>query len=228
MKQKATPSTKWYMGFAPIIILVLIALAVVGYFGYKNYWQKVQAPITTLSTPTDSAVSDKSQTTALSIRNLGFSIPKNWWSKKGKNDSYPIEWYDLNPTTLTIPYPTIPIFQVRTDKEDVSLPDKAGGVIKMWHLINVKSLDIFSGSLQGLKIQGTVDPSQDNFNSRFAKGAKVQIGLFIFGGNTYQILGHVSETQNRNVFDQILSTFKFTSSIPSPTPINTQPTGTSS
>lgn len=28
-------------GFAPIIILIFIALAVVGYFGYKNYWPKI-------------------------------------------------------------------------------------------------------------------------------------------------------------------------------------------
>jgi hypothetical protein len=30
-------------GFAPILILVLIALVVVGYFGYKNYWSKMQS-----------------------------------------------------------------------------------------------------------------------------------------------------------------------------------------
>lgn len=29
-------------GFAPIIILILIALVAIGYFGYKNYWPKLQ------------------------------------------------------------------------------------------------------------------------------------------------------------------------------------------
>lgn len=42
-------------GFAPIIILVLIALAVVGYFGYKNYWPKSQTPVITSPFPTVTA-----------------------------------------------------------------------------------------------------------------------------------------------------------------------------
>lgn len=55
MKQKATPreATRRSGGFAPIIILVLMALAIVGYFGYKNYWPNAQSriPPTPTATP---------------------------------------------------------------------------------------------------------------------------------------------------------------------------------
>jgi len=37
-------------GFIPVLILVFIALTVVGYFGYKNYWPKIQ--ISPSPTPT--------------------------------------------------------------------------------------------------------------------------------------------------------------------------------
>lgn len=38
-------------GFAPIIILVLVVLAVVGYFGYKNFLPKQQTLVTNFPTP---------------------------------------------------------------------------------------------------------------------------------------------------------------------------------
>ncbi len=40
MKQKGYSPIK--SGFAPIIILVLVVLGLVGYFAYKNYWPKLQ------------------------------------------------------------------------------------------------------------------------------------------------------------------------------------------
>lgn len=59
-------------GFAPIIILVLISLAVVGYFVYKN-WTKPK----TVITPTPSA--STSSTTASYISNqFSFSLPQGW------------------------------------------------------------------------------------------------------------------------------------------------------
>lgn len=46
MKQKATPSTEWYMGFTPIIIiLVLLILFIIGFIVYKTHWPKVSATV---------------------------------------------------------------------------------------------------------------------------------------------------------------------------------------
>lgn len=66
-------------GFAPIIILVLIALAVVGYFGYKNYWPKSQTPVITSPLPTvtaDPTVNWKAYTN--NKYQFEFKYPSDW------------------------------------------------------------------------------------------------------------------------------------------------------
>ena len=69
-------------GFIPILILVLIALAIAGYFGYKNYWPKIQ----NLIPPTPTA-------------NLSRAESKDW--KTYNNDQYKFSFKYPNFLQLT-------------------------------------------------------------------------------------------------------------------------------
>jgi hypothetical protein len=65
-------------GFAPIIILVLIALAVVGYFGYKNYWPKPQTLV--INSPVPSATTDPTanwKTISNTFLGINIKYPQN-------------------------------------------------------------------------------------------------------------------------------------------------------
>ena len=227
------PQTKTNL-MIPILITILVSAAVFGVGGYylgirnnsslgleQNLKTSDSAQPTTLPTspiggsspqsptPLPTIVSDKLETSKLTLQHLNFSVPANWWSKKGKNDIYPIEWYDLNPVSPGDPYSTVPIFQLRSDEENTELLTKKDEVIKTWHLVDTKVLNISSGDTKGLSISGTVDPNQDNYNSRFSKNAYVEVVIFKFGQNTYQLLGDVSEPTNKSIFNQIIDTFKF-------------------
>jgi hypothetical protein len=69
-------------GFAPIIILVLIVLVVVDYFGYKNNWFKPQTLVENSPSPTATVVSTSDWKTYTNTK-YGFEF------------QYPSDWIDL-------------------------------------------------------------------------------------------------------------------------------------
>lgn len=69
MKQKS---------FIPILILILIALTAIGYFGYKNYWPKIQVSPTPITSqvPNDNPANWKTYTNL--DWNYEIKVPNEW------------------------------------------------------------------------------------------------------------------------------------------------------
>lgn len=187
-------------GFAPIIILVLIALAVAGYFGYKNYWPnpKTSEETPLISMPTPVATADPTA---------------NWKTYKNTNPpytlQYPNQWiFDesahgecVGPTFFTSSTKKSWLTICRVDN-----PDGLTGSEKMWRDSNGYT-NITSTKINGLNaITSEIQQfeSQYEFNVEFEATSKTDLLWFHL---TTEVSG---KENNKKLFDQILSTFKFT------------------
>jgi len=220
-------------GFVPIIILILIALAVVGYFGYKNYWPKIQTIVvpspTPLATP-DVTANWKTYTGSFAKNQYSFKYPENLNTLVTENGL--ISFFD-NQTYLSSCEKIFKGQQERSLQNDpcamalfnISLTiyskqefDKSG--------INIKS---GTGS-SPLDPKTYTDTQGRAWQTDMVLGESFNfIGIAETNGNIY-IVGiqsgfgknwEVNGGQDfRNLANQILSTFKFTESTisASPTP----------
>lgn len=176
------------IGFGLILVLiafifVILKFAVIGgvfTLGSNNDSLVLPTPTTTFST------------TPLTIQDITINIPPSWWYEHGKNESFPIEWYDINPVAIN-KTTEIANFTLRVDKETILIDKKIDELIKTWHLVNVQRIDLTVPNNKGIQIIGVADPNYEHNNSRFQENDKVAITVFSKTGYTYQLIGLLSK-----------------------------------
>lgn len=189
-------------GFAPIIILVLVVLVVIGYFSYKN-WAKVQTVVTpTPATTTDPTANWKTYTittdSALNLDNYQVKLPSTWVQIEHSSSFQNTETFqdtatnfiyqliinqdkNLNPQTKK-PYSTL--------KEFVGLP------------YDVPSLMV--DGQQGAQVQPRAGAETDYKVLFISKDNKATFSIELDTPRD----GSKTE-EGKVLFNQILSTFKF-------------------
>lgn len=203
-------------GFAPIIILVLIALAVVGYFGYKNYWPKLQ---TLVVSPTPTATDDPTanwKTYTNTAYGFSFKYPSDL--KVEQMGTSPYEQYKLvymgkkqgdsgrTQTSLFDGY----VFYVSsrgTDSVDKVAQDTFNGskenCYEQTKWSNITTSTLGGRASKTYSVTNCLGDYTENFVSN--------------GKNTFEITqiyigGSPEYSQYKSITNQILSTFKFTDS----------------
>jgi len=200
-------------GFAPIIILVLITLAVTGYFGYKNYWPKPQ----TLTTPTP--IADQAPNGNLANwktytnQEFGFSIkyPSDYslhddgpneveqQKEKGQQISgtQPAILDTITFSNLAKNQFSISIFP-KTPNADINNVYEFSGICGTQFADKTISNQISQlGNIQYKRVQQSLPD----------KKVMTDICLYNFNGNLITLRS--SDSSTSNLLDQILSTFKF-------------------
>lgn len=206
-------------GFAPILIVLLIAAVVGGYFVYQNQTKPTLPPIAqptpsqiATPAPTDAGTTvytEVSQTANWKTNNsnLGFSFkyPQNFWitsSETRKKDL--IEHGDSPPA----PRGTVGSIQIITSEVD-----SADGLINKGtentKVINEKTIPINQYPSKYAELESAEDNNTISLLVSIQKDNSYAIYLSV---TNYHKAGEpgISKTQLRSTFNQILSTFKFT------------------
>jgi hypothetical protein len=211
MKQKATPRIEWYGGFAPLILIIILAMfAVVGYFAYK--YQTLSKQTTTLTqlktspSPTDNGVSNW-KTYANSSGGYSFQYPDDW--NAATNSVFPTNSLFGPNATSTSGTGGVEV-NTSTKSVDGYIDELLNSTIGSDNVTSRESVVI--NGLQGVKIsahgQGPWD-SREFFTKKGSSIYNIYINLFPGWKD--------SDVTN---FDQILTTFKVfgqTTSIPTGT-----------
>ena len=182
-------------GFAPIIILVLIALAVVGYFGYKNYWPKLQS----LVIPTPTEIPD---------------LTTNWKTYTNSKIGFSLKYPDS--LTVNNEYYYDPKF-VRDDTVLFGLELKNNMVQTLY------TLTVYSTKLPTIKdwieqsknirlpsANDIVQQQQKQIGTLDVQEIKHKYGIIYVFSDSEDRIFELSSNTNSITDAQILSTFKFT------------------
>ncbi len=188
------PGSEWCLGFTPILILlIIVALGAVGYFGYKNYKSNRPSIDPGLKAPTTSAPTEKNNTDNWKT----FTSSDNIYSLK-----YPVDWILDNSQESA--------YGIKIENHELTERQKEFGCDDCMQL-NIK---FYKGELN----------NASNFDSFTVNGYKGYRGTQDFDGISYDVVllqnntGFVNisialssdEKLSKTLFDQILSTFKFT------------------
>lgn len=182
-------------GFIPIIILVLVILAAVGYFGYKNYWPKAQTLVITSPTPAptpDPTADWKTYTTQF----YSFKYPPQWQAQK----SYTYDSGSETGFEYDYGYP----FYVRHIGNYNQLTSKPYSSLQEY-------LGSRSGSIKDIQIDSF--PAKHVSNPGDEGRVVPYEEVLVFVPNRTFILSLYYQLYDKadiKTFDQILSTFKFT------------------
>lgn len=184
-------------GFAPIIFLVLIALAVVGYFGYKTYWPKIQGPVFSSFPALDPTASWKTYTN----------------TKAGISFKYP--------ATINLKeYPTSVLFVDSSGTFQTTISwnyDKLTASIEQ----ELTTRDQCPSEVTNGLVKGPIANSLrcDFIGSRYASDIWFNNGDVLYKAEVGAINPNEPiPAESVNLLDQILSTFKFVETS-SPTPV---------
>lgn len=206
-------------GFAPIIILILIALAVVGYFGYKNFWPKpktsgvtslVSTPTAAPAATTDPTVNWKTYTNTK--YNFSIQYPKEWYIQAtvqntdgagyanvtGKDDIISIF---LNKSSPVKPAINIGVQKLVGTLEQWVAKDQQ--TMEISHNPDYQEIKQYEVSLNGIKTLVLEATRGDNHTKTYYfKSENENYFISIAEWNTVNV--------DKSNLDQILSTFKFT------------------
>lgn len=217
-------------GFAPIIILVLIALAVAGYFGYKNYQEKNKPRLFNDVLPRPTATSDPTanwKTYSFSKIGFSFKLPSDWSLLSSReistasvelevlNNSDPMGQYYMEKVISGPEFFIGP----KTLLEKYQLPRDSQKLAMLTSVINGNFVygGTFLKSTSSLRIDNkeVTVASSDTMKEAFFPLSNKEVGNF-----GLSLL--VENSDNFKLFDQIHSTFEFLepNTLPSATPIS--------
>lgn len=193
-------------GSTAIILLITLLLGVVTfgayYYGRSTVSTSPPAPISSTPSPAKPAAQISTVNwEAVQHGRLMFKIPPDWWSKKYTDESGNI-WYNVNPTVLAQPGDAVPAFAIHYEK-NTKVEDKKKELIDFWGLTETKEEAVTVGGKSGIKLEGTTQPG-------YLENKKMSWALFNAEYDLYYLVDTAASDNHKELFDQILSTFKFT------------------
>lgn len=210
-------------GFAPIIIILIVFIGMGGYFGYKyflpvkstdrlaNTTSRPIKPIekpTTTPFPTDQgSVSEGDNTGWLKYTNLskGYSVqfPSNVYKRKpcvGEELLLIPTDLELSTSYSECNRDTSYNFEIRTlGTNEVKTPTS-----DQYYSVKTESVNVVGKAVTTYTSTLTVEPDPDSM----APLEWVKVAYITNGSKSHKV--QITDTENEKLFDQILSTFKFT------------------